>query len=449
MQKTKWILVLGFLISVLSIPIFSCPVLAVDYYVDVHTGDDDANAGTSWSTPFKTINQAKSISQPGDHIRVNHGVYKEEITGLVPGTENAPIIYEGVGNVVIDGEGLRNYGFHSNPCHYVTIKNFHITRTRSWAIFIPNSVNVTIDNCRITNCGYLSADWAVYFDSNKYLIFTHNVLDGNYHGFYLNRGENCKIDKNTIANTSPGVGLGYYGDNADSRRNIITNNLVCNSADIGIILNYFNDNSDQVFKNNAWNNNSNWRVNGSLLDTWGDNLNIDPLFVSGTWFLSPDSPMIAAGTLDTVIGRRKTIGALAVGEVSSGTIDSWSGWVDENGSSVSVSSLVELDADGNIWLKTGVNEAALYGPVIYSEKEAHLRGIRIDALEALIMPPGEKQRIDQDNSSVTPEIRYRYSDTGFSQTAAAPEWISTNPNQPLEVKGQYFQIELVMRIDGI
>ena len=163
MQKTKSILVLGFLISVLSIPIFSCPVLAVDYYVDVNTGDD-TYAGTSWSAPFKTINQAVSISQPGDHIRVNHGVYKEEVRP-VSGSDSAPIIYEGIGNVVIDGEGLRSHGFvlyySYSKNHYVTIKNFHITRTRNSAIYARSCTKITIDNCRITNCGHLDKTWAV------------------------------------------------------------------------------------------------------------------------------------------------------------------------------------------------------------------------------------------------------------------------------------------------
>ena len=457
MQKTKWILFLGFLISVLSIPIFSCPVLATDYYVDVNTGDD-TYAGTSWSAPFKTINQAKSISQPGDHIRVNHGVYKEEIGGLVSGTEGAPIIYEGIGNVVIDGEGIRSYGFNlynSDRRYYITIKNFHITRTRNSAIRTRGCSHITIDNCRITNCGHLDKNWAVMFDwvsANYYypafITFTNNVLDNNYHGLFLRCGPRCKIDKNTIVNTL-GMGLQYYNDGNNARGNIITNNLICDSTDFGLVLDNFTSGSDQVLKNNVWNNGSNWRVSGVTSETWGDNLNIDPLFVSGTWFLSPDSPMITVGTVDESVGRYKTIGALAVGEISSGTIDSWSGWVDENGSSVSVSSLVELDANGNIQPKIGVTQAGLYSPVLSCPDAAHLRAIRIDALQALGVSAGEKQLIDADNTTITPEIRYRYSNTGFSQTAAAPEWISTNPNQPLEVKGKYFQIELVMRIDGI
>ncbi len=72
------------------------------YYVA--TTGQDSNPGTE-SAPFRTIQQAANVAQPGDTVLVHQGVYRETVTPAHSGTATAPILYRPYGNehVVISG----------------------------------------------------------------------------------------------------------------------------------------------------------------------------------------------------------------------------------------------------------------------------------------------------------------------------------------------------------
>lgn len=60
------------------------------YYVS--TAGADANAGTL-AAPFRTIQRAASLAQPGDTVLIRGGVYRETVVPANSGTSTAPIVF--------------------------------------------------------------------------------------------------------------------------------------------------------------------------------------------------------------------------------------------------------------------------------------------------------------------------------------------------------------------
>lgn len=409
-QNKKIMLFISIVVMILVISTGFC----IDYYVDVN-GGNNANSGLDWDNAYSTIGHAASVTIPGDHIRINHGRYREQITAPPSGTQTNPILYEGIGNVEIDGENIRNHGFHISARHWLTIKNITVKFTRSHAIYIDGD-GIVIENCAISDSGHTDSTWSVLKTSNgDDCIVRQCRFINNDHGLYLDRGARNVFDRNTIVSTQ-NTALRYNNDGNSTRENKVINNLTVNNNGIGIQLDSYNLTTDVVAKNNSFQNSPNWRLNGGDADDFTDNLNLDPQFIGETQFLNPSSPMIEAGYLNQGGSQIPSVGALGIGHISSQTQNSWTGWIDQNGNPVSTSLLVGVDNEGNIQLKNGVSEAALLSPVVNPSGQASLQAIRIDAVQAQFLPSGEKQVIDSDNTSPTPEIRYRVSNTQFTQT---------------------------------
>ncbi|MDD1457289.1 hypothetical protein MEN95_20570 [Dolichospermum sp. ST_sed7] len=70
------------------------------YYVSADTAGNDSNDGLSTSSPFKTIQKAANLTNPGDTVLIMNGVYTntDPFGGIVSikrsGTSNAPITYK-------------------------------------------------------------------------------------------------------------------------------------------------------------------------------------------------------------------------------------------------------------------------------------------------------------------------------------------------------------------
>ena len=74
----------------------------LNYYVA--TTGNDANAGTL-AAPFKTIQKAAEVMQPGDACLVREGVYRETVHPVRIGISEKPVCFEAYKNekVVLDG----------------------------------------------------------------------------------------------------------------------------------------------------------------------------------------------------------------------------------------------------------------------------------------------------------------------------------------------------------
>ncbi len=453
MKKTEsWFLEINqrikYLLLIISCALWVPNIVAIDYFVDANSGDD-INDGLSWLTSFKTINRAKAVSAAGDHIRVNQGIYYEEIINPPSGTALLLITYEGIGEVIIDGQNLRDRGFYlSTSGNWTIIKNFHFQNCQREGVLAVSRAGVTITNCEFDNCGKIDQVTTLALSSCTDSTLSYNRLTNNYRGLYNASGSRNIINRNTCLNHQE-YGLEYYNDNNGTRNNKITNNLVINGSNYGIYLSSFNLSSDIVSRNNSYNNNPNWRLNGGAASIFTDNLNVNPQFQGDTLFLSPTSPLIEAGTIDQATGTLSTIGAFGVGNISSNVANAWNGWIDQSSNAISASALVMVGAEGKIRLRDGVNETAILSPVIAKSDSQTLRGLHLDASQAPHLQTTEKQVIDQDNSTITPEIRYRFNDSIFSQTDTLPAWTSAFSGERLNSSGKYFQAELTLRKNGI
>jgi parallel beta-helix repeat protein len=70
----------------------------------VATTGNDANPGTSPGAPLRTMQRAADLSQAGDLVLIQPGVYRETVTVPRSGTASQPIVFRGNGPaVVLDG----------------------------------------------------------------------------------------------------------------------------------------------------------------------------------------------------------------------------------------------------------------------------------------------------------------------------------------------------------
>jgi alpha-N-arabinofuranosidase len=98
---------------------------ATDYHVAVD--GDDANAGTRRS-PFRTIQRAADLAQPGDTIIVHKGIYREEVTPPRGGLSNAKrITYQAAPGEKVEIRGSE------------VVKNWKSAGDGIWKLALPNA----------------------------------------------------------------------------------------------------------------------------------------------------------------------------------------------------------------------------------------------------------------------------------------------------------------------
>jgi len=94
--------------------VFACTLLLLAegmgavYVVDNrHPNASDANPGTA-DRPFKTINRAAQLVQPGDTVIVKAGIYREHVRLTRSGKAGLPITFvaDPIGSVVITGADI-------------------------------------------------------------------------------------------------------------------------------------------------------------------------------------------------------------------------------------------------------------------------------------------------------------------------------------------------------
>ena len=106
----------------------------------VSLSGNDANAGTL-AAPFRTINKASSIAQPGDVISVRGGVYNAAVSISAKGTSAARITFRSYPgeNAILDGTGIGSSTILVNlsGTQYVDFTNFEVRNAPYLAINAP------------------------------------------------------------------------------------------------------------------------------------------------------------------------------------------------------------------------------------------------------------------------------------------------------------------------
>ena len=123
---------------------------------------------------YKSIQQAISLSENGDTVLVDPGIYKEK--NIVIGKS---IVLKGLNYPVLDGE---------NKFEIVSIK----------------ASKVTVDGFRIVHCGVSSLeDYAgIKIYNKRDVVIQNNILEDTFFGIYAQQGTNCVIQNNSLTSYS-------------------------------------------------------------------------------------------------------------------------------------------------------------------------------------------------------------------------------------------------------
>ncbi|MBU1168055.1 MAG: right-handed parallel beta-helix repeat-containing protein [Proteobacteria bacterium] len=230
------------ILLLLCMVIFSwTPVFAVDYYLDVATGNDSntgLSSGQAWLTLSHAISEINLLDLTSDSATLyaapgNYGVPNEPDSASAFMISNSNIAIKGADNTttIINGSGLSAWtdGLTiQEGMANVTITGVRFYGFSNSGVRINPSVNVKIINC--------------YFESNGYGIFMEN---------YSTIDNSPEIVRNTIDSSFyDGIRMANDSSTADVSPRI-ADNIISGSASNGISMNAMSSTlSAQILKNN-------------------------------------------------------------------------------------------------------------------------------------------------------------------------------------------------------
>ncbi len=154
--------------AVLIVVALAVTARAIEF--QVATSGDDSNRGTK-KAPFRTIQHAADLAQPGDVITVHAGVYRERVTPPRGGTsDQSRITYQAAPGeqVVITGsEMVKHWQRVTNDTWQTTIPNSFFGKFNPYADLIHGDWFSPNGRQHHTGCVYLNGDWfieAAHFD---------------------------------------------------------------------------------------------------------------------------------------------------------------------------------------------------------------------------------------------------------------------------------------------
>jgi|GEM_PF-2982208 len=386
------------------------------------TGGPGDLAALDFSNAFKTIakgTEAAEASEGGDFIFVNAGTYSEQVE---PKTSTT---YIAVGEAVIEGAYS---GFGISSVSNVVVDGFTIINCTA-GVATEHSKPIQLQNLTIRSC----ATGISLAQGHQAVTIRRCVITDCERGIY---GGQVAVERCTLVANECGVQL-YDGAGGTLRNSIVAYNSKWGIAYSQGAFMDFND----VFSNGT---------NYFVSDPGPNDVSVDPQFIDLSrriLLLKPTSPLINAGE-ELGGGPAVTIGAREIGFASSNALDAWADWIDEAGSPVASSALVEIDAGtGHIVLKPGVNRAAVRGPVY---NKGPLKSVEFAALEDLAPASGSRLVIDQDDATFQRELRFRGSATSFLATDAQPAFEAVFEGQVLNLATnlRYVQVELTLTRTG-
>jgi len=229
----------------------------------VATTGNDSNAGTI-TAPYKTIQHAADVVNPGDIVIVKDGVYTNTIPNY--GSEQAVIKLTRSGTAssyitfqaehkwgaVLDGQSFAaEFGIMINTASYIKIDGFEIKDIGIWAIPIYEGSNyIEIRNCKINSIGVVCTATtnglsAIALFSANHILIEKNLIynigrlapdegctiakyyQWQDHGIYIDNSNFITIQKNIIYGVQGGWTIHFYsGSGGMSSNNYILNNTI-------------------------------------------------------------------------------------------------------------------------------------------------------------------------------------------------------------------------------
>lgn len=203
-----------------------CSSNATTWYVA--TTGNNANNGTSSSTPFLTIQKAASVVSPGDTVLVSAGIYSENVDITRPAAQNSRITFQAQGTVYSGGfnvrlpyytfDGFDLNGFNSagangiiylyTPASETWILNCTLHNTNKSGVYMnPASSPLPTDsqaNCIISNCTFrMIFAPNITLQGSNHIVANNYVADTGGEGDFIRPfGANHRIYGNYITNLS-------------------------------------------------------------------------------------------------------------------------------------------------------------------------------------------------------------------------------------------------------
>lgn len=259
------------------------PLGALTYAATYHVSanGDDSNPGTE-VTPWKTVQKAAAVLQPGDTVLIHDGTYSGTVRPAVSGTSNAWITYKAypghhpvltssenitfhiAGKSYIEVNGLTITGTHpygtgiepDGPAHHIRILS-NIVRdngesgigTGAGADYLFIEGNTIHGNCRTSPVwqGSGISLWQLGWYDNAPGV--HNVIQRNR--IYDNR-----LDAAGTHTDANGIIIDVSGNNPPVR---IENNVIFNNG--GRCINIFKSGNTTISSNTCYMNNADPAVN--------------------------------------------------------------------------------------------------------------------------------------------------------------------------------------------
>jgi hypothetical protein len=197
------------------------------YYTNFYVSPygHDSFDGTN-ERPWKTLQHAADLAEPGDTINVEKGNYAP-FKIYKSGNENNPITFSG-DNATIDAfQGNTRDGIEIKKVKYITIKGFEVHHANRAGISAVTCSNITIEWNKLIKNNY----WGIFTGFCSNLIIRHNLAaeSKTQHGIYVsNTSENIKIHDN-ISHSNYSAGIQLNGDKNMGGIGLITNASVYNN----------------------------------------------------------------------------------------------------------------------------------------------------------------------------------------------------------------------------
>lgn len=190
-KRSILVILMSLAVLLTCIPTFG-QVYSGDYFVSPEGSDN--NPGTM-EQPFKTIQKAADVVQPGDTVYIRGGTYHELTVIGTSGTENATITFQAYNDEVpvIDGmntipEGpepsARYIPMISVKADYIEINGLTVTRSRGRGVTALESRNVVFSNLNVNNIWNAGLQFDTCSDS---LIENCSVWECSQENNYVNR----------------------------------------------------------------------------------------------------------------------------------------------------------------------------------------------------------------------------------------------------------------------
>jgi hypothetical protein len=189
----------------------------------VSSSGDDATAGSD-QAPWRTIQHAADVVQPGDIVVIHAGTYAGFQVGA-HGTEAAPIAFTGDGAVVIDGTMTSDQdAIHIENASWIEIRGLTVVGATRAGVSAITSDHIFVRGNKIDQNG----KWGVFSGFCDSFVVEGNEVSrsGTQHGIYASNSADKPVIRNNTIWGNAMCGIHINGDISQGGDGVISNAIV-------------------------------------------------------------------------------------------------------------------------------------------------------------------------------------------------------------------------------